>query len=163
TAWFNLSRGQHEAALDNYAAVLGLPRDHPDVRRVARRAFQNYGHMLVDFTKIASLSRQDVLERVTGSGLEHLDRALQRGKGAVLGMPHMGSWDWAGAAAGVLGYDIHAVAESFPGSLNDAVLEGREYFGLKVIPLARSAVPKLIQVLERNGVAALLMDVSPGG
>lgn len=163
TAWFQLSRAQHEAALDNYAAVLELPRDHRDVRRVARRAFQNYGRMLVDFTKIASLTKAEVLDRVTHDGMAHLDRALERGRGLVLALPHMGSWDWAGAWAGVSGYDVHAVAETFPGSLNDAVVEAREYFGLKVIPLGRSAVPRLIKVLEGNGLAALMTDVSPAG
>src|SRR3989441_13011102 len=48
-AWFWLSRGQRRAALDNYAAALGRERTDPAVARVARRAFQNYGRMLMDF------------------------------------------------------------------------------------------------------------------
>lgn len=162
TCWFHLSRGQHDAALNNYAAVLGLPPDHPDVRRTATRAFQNYGRMLVDFTKIVRMTKDDVRRQVTCGGTEHIDRALERGRGAILALPHMGSWDMVGAAAGLLGYDIEAVAESFPGSLNDAVVRGREYFGMKVIPLGRSAVPKLIELLKRNGVAALVTDIARG-
>lgn len=163
TAWFQLSRGQHHAALQNYAAVLQLPPEHPDVERTAKRAFHNYGRMLLDFTRIASLSRPEVEQRVTYSGTEHIDRALERGRGAILALPHMGSWDMVGSAAGVLGYDIHAVAEKFPGSLDDAVVHGRQTLGLKVIPLGRSAVPKLIAVLESNAVAALLTDIAHGG
>ena len=99
---------------------------------------------------------------VTYEGNEQIDAALDRGRGAILALPHMGSWDMAGAAAGLLGYDIYAVAETFPGSLNSAVVEGREFFGLKVIPLGRSAVPRLISVLRENGVAALLTDLARG-
>lgn len=163
TAWFQLSRGQHHAALQNYSAVLQLPPDHPDVERTAKRAFHNYGRMLLDFTRIATLSRPEVESRVDYSGTEHIDRALERGRGAILALPHMGSWDMVGAAAGVLGYDIHAVAETFPGSLDEAVVHGRELLGLKVIPLGRSAVPRLISALESNGVAALLTDIAHGG
>lgn len=162
TAWFELSRGQHDAALQNYAAVLKLPPDDPEVRRTARRAFRNYGHMLLDFTRIATLSRDDVRRLVNCVDTAYIDRALERGRGAILALPHMGSWDMAGAAAGVIGYDIHAVAETFPGSLNDAVVTGREFFGLKVIPLGRSAIPRIIQVLNRNGVVALLTDIARG-
>lgn len=162
SAWFRLSRGQHRAALQNYAAVLQLPPEHPDVRRTATRAFQNYGRMLVDFTKIDRMTKDDVREQFTYAGTEHIDRGLERGRGVILALPHMGSWDMAGAAAGLIGYDIEAVAEEFPGSLNEAVVRGREYFGLKVIPLGRSAVPKLIELLRRNGVAALLTDISRG-
>jgi KDO2-lipid IV(A) lauroyltransferase len=163
SAWFTLSRGQHRAALQNYAAVLRRGPDDAEVRRVAVRAFRNYGRMLLDFTRIASLTRDDVRRLFTYDGTEHIDRALERGRGAILALPHMGSWDMAGAAAGVIGYDIHAVAETFPGSLNEAVVTGREFFGMKVIPLGRSAVPRLIQVLRANGVAALLTDIARGG
>ena len=162
TAWFHLSRGQHEAALDNYAAVLRLPRDHPDVKRTATRAFHNYGRMLADFARLPALNQEEVIQLMTYSGTEHIDAALEEGRGAILALPHMGSWDMAGTAAGVLGYDIHAVAETFPGSLNDAVVEGREQLGLKVIPLGRAAVPRLIQILQENKVAALLTDIAHG-
>src|SRR5689334_19440361 len=56
TAWFWLSVAQRRAALDNYAAALGRDRDDPEVARVARRAFQNYGRMLMDFMLLDSLS-----------------------------------------------------------------------------------------------------------
>ena len=68
----------------------------------------------------------------------------------------------AGAAVAIHGYDVHAVAETFPGSLNDAMIEGRELFGLKVIPLGRSAVGAINRVLAGKGVVALLSDIAAG-
>src|SRR5438445_771717 len=55
-AWFWLSPAQRSAALDNYATALGRDRSDPDVARVARRAFQNYGRMLIDFLLLGSLT-----------------------------------------------------------------------------------------------------------
>ena len=52
--WYTLSRGQRRAALDNYSAVLGFPRDDPRVAHTARAAFRNYGKMLADFLLIGS-------------------------------------------------------------------------------------------------------------
>ena len=161
-AWFWLSRAQRQAALDNYAAALGRDRSDPEVARVARRAFQNYGRMLMDFVLMGSLAPAELMARVSVEGLEHLDAALARGRGAIMAVPHMGSWDMAGSYAGALGYRISAVAERFPGSLNDAVIKTRQSFGLDVITLGRSAVRAITEALQANRVVALLCDLEQG-
>jgi lauroyl/myristoyl acyltransferase len=129
---------------------------------VARRAFQNYGRMLMDFLLMGSLTPQELIERVSVDGREHLDAALARGRGVIMAVPHMGSWDMAGSYAGALGYPIAAVAERFPGSLNEAVIRTRARFGLQVIMLGRAAVRSIMQALAANGVVALLCDLEQG-
>src|SRR2546430_5852010 len=162
TAWFWLSLAQRNAALDNYAAALGKDRSDPEVARVARRAFQNYGRMLMDFLLLGSLTPRELIARMSVDGREHLDAALARGRGVIMAVPHMGSWDMAGSYAGALGYRISAVAERFPGSLNDAVVATRQRFGLDVIPLGRATARSLNQALGSNGVVALLCDLEQG-
>ncbi len=160
--WWAVDPGRRHNAWANYGAVLGLPEDHPDVHRVARRAFQNYGRMLADFLLIGSLRPEQVLKMVTLTGREHVDAALAKGRGAILALPHMGSWDFAGSLAGIWGYRIAAVAEPLPGSLNDVVVETRSTHGLEVIPLGRSAVRGINEVLDGNGLVALLCDLPHG-
>ena len=162
TAWFWLSAAQRRAALENYAVALGRDSSDPVVARIARRAFQNYGRMLMDFLLMGSLSPEEVLHRVTVEGREDLDAALARGKGVIMAVPHMGSWDMGGAYAGALGYRISAVAETFPGSLNEAVVRTRQRFGLDVITLGRSAVRAITRALEENRIVALLCDLEQG-
>jgi KDO2-lipid IV(A) lauroyltransferase len=142
--------------------VLGLPEDHPEVRRVARRAFENYGRMLADFMLMGSLGVEEVHARITMEGKEHADEALARGGGVIVALPHMGSWDFAASLAGILGYRVAAVAERFPGSLNEAVVETRSSHGLDVIPLGRSAIRAINQVLDQKGMVALLCDLPHG-
>jgi len=162
TAWFWLSRAQRNAALDNYAAALGRERSDPEVARVARSAFQNYGRVLMDFLLLGSLTPQELMARMSVDGLEHLDAGLARGKGVIMATPHMGSWDMAGSYAGALGYRISAVAERFHGSLNEAVVATRQRFGLNVIMLGRSAVRGITEALQANGGVALLCDLEQG-
>jgi KDO2-lipid IV(A) lauroyltransferase len=161
-AWFWLSARQRRAALENYAAALGRDAADPEVARVARRAFQNYGRMLTDFLLLGSLAPEELLDRVTLDGREHLDAALAKGRGVIMAVPHMGSWDMAGSYAGALGYPISAVAERFPGSLNDAVVSTRQRFGLNVIALGRSAVRGITQALQAKAIVALLCDLEQG-
>lgn len=161
-AWYWLSPGQRRAALGNYAAALGRDRSDPAVARVARRAFQNYGRVLSDFVLMGSLSPAELIGRMSNDGRDHLDAALARGRGAIMAVPHMGSWDMAGSYAAALGYSVYAVAERFPGSLNGAVVETRQRFGLNVIGLGRAAVRAITDALEKNGVVALLCDLEQG-
>ena len=162
TAWFWLNAAQRRAALDNYAAASGREREDPEVGRLARRAFQNYGRMLMDFLLLGNLSPAEVLARMTSDGREHLDEAIAAGRGAILALPHMGSWDMSAAYAAALGYPILAVADRFPGSLNDAVLEARERLGVRIVPIGRSAVRAVSEMLDSKGVVALVCDLEQG-
>lgn len=162
SAWFWLNRSQRRAALENYGAVLDLPARHPDVAKVARRAFQNYGRMLTDFVLLGGLTREEVLERVVVDGLHNLDAALEQGRGVVLALPHMGSWDMAAAYGAARGYPMIAVAERFPGSLDLAIIDNRRRFGLDVIALGRSAVREVREALAANKVVALVCDLQQG-
>jgi KDO2-lipid IV(A) lauroyltransferase len=118
--------------------------------------------MLIDFVVMGSLAPEELMARMTIDGREHLDAALSIGRGAIMAVPHMGSWDMAGSYAGALGYPITAVAERFPGSLNDAVIRTRQRFGLDVITLGRSAVRAITKALEANSIVALLCDLEQG-
>ncbi len=161
-AWYWLSAKQRRAALDNYAAALGRDRSDPVVARFARGAFQNYGRMLADFVLMGSLMPDELIGQMSVDGLEHVDTALARGRGAIMAVPHMGSWDMAGSYAAALGYSVYAVAERFPGSLNEAVVETRQRFGLNVISMGRPAVRAITEALQKNGIVALLCDLEQG-
>jgi lauroyl/myristoyl acyltransferase len=162
TMWWATDRGRRHNAWINYGAALGLPEDDPRVRQVARRAFANYGRMLADFLLMGGLTPDEVRSMITISGREHVEAAFAAGRGAILALPHMGSWDFAGSIAGIWGYRIAAVADSFPGSLNDVVVETRSLHGLEIIPLGRSAIRAINGVLDENGMVALLCDLPHG-
>src|SRR5256712_10380358 len=77
-------------------------------------------------------------------------------------VPNRGGWDRARSYAGARGSGISAVAERFPGSLNDAVVATRERFGLNVITLGRAAVRGINKALAATHVVALLCDLEQG-
>lgn len=161
-AWYWASRGQRRNAWRNYGAVLGLAPDDARVRRTARHAFQQYGQTLADFVLLGVLSREQVLERVSVSGLHHVQEALALGRGCIMAVPHMGSWDIGGAYAGALGLPVAAVAERFPGSLDRAVVEARAEVGLEVIPMGHASVGAIRGHLRANHLVALACDLPQG-
>jgi KDO2-lipid IV(A) lauroyltransferase len=162
SAWYWLNARQRRAALDNYAAALDRDPSDPEVARVARRAFQNYGRMLLDFLLMGSLTKEELIRRTDVDGIEHLDHALARGRGVLMALPHMGSWDNTGSYGGALGYPIMAVTGRFPGSLNDAVVQTRQRYGLAVLEVGRPAVREIIHSLNANGMVGLVCDQEEG-
>lgn len=162
-AWWTLDRGRRPAVLANYAAAIGRSEHDPEAGRTAARAFRNYGRVLADFLLMGSLTSGEVRERLSIDGREHADDAVAAGRGAILAMPHMGSWDFAGLIASIWGIPVIAVADRFPGSLNEAVVKMRSSHGLEVIPLGRSAVRAINRALDANILVALLCDLPPAG
>jgi KDO2-lipid IV(A) lauroyltransferase len=155
---------RRQIAMANYGQVLGLPPDHPRTKRTARHAFGNYAKLVADFILMDSLSPEAIRALVRAEGVEHLDRALAQGKGAIAVTAHVSNWDILAAAAAVRGYVVNAVTEELPGNgLNQVVIRARERIGMHVIPLASSgAVRAILRALARNEVVALASDLYRG-
>jgi KDO2-lipid IV(A) lauroyltransferase len=161
-AVYRVLPGRWAAARRNYAAVLDRQPDDPEVGAMVHRAVASYGEMLADFMLVGDLSPDRVEEMVSADGLEHVDTALAGGKGAILALPHMGSWDMAGALGGVWRYPVLAVAERMPGSLDEEVVSSRSRHGVRIVPLGRSAVREIFRALDTGSLIALLCDLPHG-
>lgn len=161
-AIYRVLPGRWAAARRNYAAVLGRPEHDPEVTATLRRAVAGYGELLADFALVGDLTPDGVEEMASADGREHVDAALAAGKGAILALPHMGSWDMAGALGGVWGYPIVAVAERFPGSLDEEIVSSRSRHGLRIVPLGRSAAREIYRALDGGSLVALLCDLPHG-
>jgi len=99
-----------------------------------------------------------ILQNVTITGKENLDKALAGGKGVILLTAHIGNWEMGGVVTAMLGYDISAVALNHRyKSINDFFIRQRERKGMKVIPID-SGVKRCISTLLKNGMVALVGD-----
>lgn len=131
---------------------------------LAKRCFQNYAVYWVDFLRCYWLSLDEVNTEIVPHGIQWFDRCLEGGKGAVIALPHYGSWDLIGGWVGQR-YDFWAVAEVLePPAMTRFHTELRRRMAIQIIPLAENTVEKVIEVLMRNGIVALLSDrVLTGG
>jgi KDO2-lipid IV(A) lauroyltransferase len=131
---------------------------------LARRCFQNYAVYWVDFLRCYWLSLDDVNTEIVTHGVQWFDRCLEGGKGAVIALPHYGSWDLIGGWVGQR-YDFWAVAEVLdPPAMTRFHTELRRRMAIQIIPLAENTVERVIEVLMQNGIVALLSDrVLAGG
>lgn len=145
----------------NQARVLGLDPGSELVAAATREAFALYARYWFDTFRIRVLSVEELNERTRVEGLEHIDRALEGGRGCIAVLPHMGNWDAAGRWLASNGYRIASVAEELrPRRLFQLFLRHREELGMKIIPLTKSGGvgQKLGALLGENWIVALVAD-----
>ena len=101
------------------------------------------------------------IRRVVDIPDEHVTRLRSSltGPGLVLALPHMGSWDFAGAWCARVGIQVVSVAERLPRGLYERFSSARAGMGMTIYPVDQ---PRLLQTLAdevRSGkMVCLLAD-----
>ena len=150
-----------EVVASNLSHVIGRPPDSGLVQEATREAFSLYARYWYDTFRLRAMPEDELNERFVVEGLEHLDEALDAGKGGVVALPHLGNWDVAGRFLAVNGYRLCAVAERLPNArVFELFLRHREELGMKIVPLdsATRTGPQLLELLADNWLIALVAD-----
>ncbi|HXZ61548.1 MAG TPA: phosphatidylinositol mannoside acyltransferase [Acidimicrobiales bacterium] len=138
----------------------GVEPDPALVRRWSRRSFDAYARYWVDGARLPSESEAGVYARFElEQGRERLDAAMAEGRGIVMALPHMGSWEWGGYWLALEGMPMTAVVERLhPERLFEWFVEQRAAMGLTAVPLGEGSGMALLHALKANGVAGLVSD-----
>ncbi len=138
----------------NMAVVVGEAR----ARQAARLSWRNYGNYVVDFLNLPSLQRGSVEARTRVEGWENMDRALAKGRGAILVSLHYGVWDYAaGIAARRYPDRLSIITEPFTSPQVEALVQGqRAREGSKILEMTK--VRQMVRLLRANEMICILVD-----
>jgi KDO2-lipid IV(A) lauroyltransferase len=130
----------------------------PDERReLARRVFEHFGIVAVDFLRVKVRTPQE-WDEMTHEGMEHLERALALGKGVIAITGHFGNWERLPtflARRGIAGMVV--ARDSDDQEMTEFVNEFRAHGGWGVIPRGNSTRP-ILQALKSNQLVGILPD-----
>ena len=100
------------------AAAAQQPRDRGartcdpgELDALTRDAVRSYLRYWCESFRLPSWPVPDVVRRTRTVDEHHLRDAYAQGRGAVVPLPHMANWDWAGAWACATGMPLMTVAE----------------------------------------------------
>lgn len=144
---------------DNLAHVLP-PETGSFVRwRFARAAFRHFAYSIVDIFQIPNLTLDNLQEYVAEiKGLEHIEACRAAGRGGILVTLHMGSWELAGVAVGLMGVPITAAVLKHADPRIDEIFTGvRRRGGIEEVPVG-GALARLEDAAARGRFIALLAD-----
>jgi len=157
------AKGPRSHLTANLAHALRAPDGDLDedlLERFVDRGFSSYGQYWAESAKLPALRTSTITDRfIIGEGLEYLVAAKGLGRGVVIALPHVGSWEWGGSFLATLGMPMTAVAEELePPELFAWFKKKREAIGITIEPLDAHAGTVLLQTLKDGGVVGLLCD-----
>lgn len=166
-ASFDLLGGERRRMVARHQRrVAGRPLDRSEERRLVQAVVESYSRYWAEAFRLPGLSAAELDRHFVAEGLDHVDRALEAGRGAIVALPHLGGWEWAGAWMASRGYKLTVVVEALqPKELFDWFVDLREGMGMSVVPLGDAAGPAVLSALARNEVVCLVCDrdIAGGG
>jgi len=148
---------RRRAALDNLAAM--LPDAAPaERRRIVRAMMRSYVRMMFEFFRLPGLPADALDDGIEIVGLDHVRRALEKGRGVIVTSSHIGNWELGAVVLARHGHPVNAVAGvQFGRWLSGDVREAKAQLAVATIA-PEDGFRKLWRALSRNEILALMVD-----
>jgi lauroyl/myristoyl acyltransferase len=147
----------------NLVRVLGSDVDGGVLRDASRAVMRNYGRYWLEIFRLPVLPVERLVDGMYDEGSRHvIFDAAASGRGVVIGIPHMGNWDQAGAwiiATGA-GSFTTVMERLEPETVYKRFVAFREGLGMEVLPASGGARPfgVLAQRLRAGKIVVLPCD-----
>jgi Kdo2-lipid IVA lauroyltransferase/acyltransferase len=142
-----------------YRKVVDRNFDHVDLfhgkerKRIIRRLYRNIGRYGVDMLRSGKQQPSYTVENI-----ETLDNQLKRGKGAIAVLAHFGNWELLANFFGTVFPDLNVLARPMHNPLVERWLLAKRQKARVTQIYASGALRKILMVLKRNGIIAMLID-----
>lgn len=118
-------------AAANVEECLQVPPE--EARKIAHQSVVKFGRMIIEVLRFPLLNRDTITSVVKTDGLEYLEEAYAKGKGALMCTGHFGNWELLGANVALHGYPMLSIArKQNNGAMDRFINEYREVVGQKV-------------------------------
>ena len=152
-----LSRARRRAT-SHLSKAFGSKVSPEQINQIGRDVFQNLVLNFFECGRFGSVPTEQLLEKISVEGWEHLEAAYQSGRGGVLLGGHIGNWELTAAYIALRGYPIHVVARRiYIDSLNERLVKMRESMGMKIL-YRDISMRRMIRLLLDNQFIGVLAD-----
>ncbi|MBI3742231.1 MAG: hypothetical protein HY257_10830, partial [Chloroflexi bacterium] len=151
---------RESAYFENLRRVLGAEATLEQVNAIARRGFQNLLKNYFDLFRAHRLKREKLRAELAHlNGFEHIENALKKGKGAILGSGHFGAWDMIiNLARAYLDTRVVLPVERLaPEKFFQLIIDLRSENGVEIVPL-ENAPRAMIQALRAGEIVGVAYD-----
>lgn len=171
----NILVGQKAQIIKNDLGMLLGNLSKPDLDRILRHTMQNFRKDLLEIWTFPKLNQNRINRMSYFEGIERLDKALEKGKGAILCITHFGSWKIILPALGYNGYKVNQIAanpltfeKDTEASSHNIImkleLESESSLPAKFIYLDEGkSIRQIYRVLANNEIVVISLDGIIGG
>lgn len=154
-----LWRSKRSLVRSNLRRVTGPGADEASLERLVTASFVSYARYWVDSARLGSMRWDEVEAVFTIDGFEALRLEMARGRGAIVVLPHVGSWETGGRWLAQQGYPMTTVGERLqPPELFDWFVAQRAALGLTVLAPGPDTIVRLLDTLRSGRIVGLVAD-----
>jgi KDO2-lipid IV(A) lauroyltransferase len=158
---FSVLKLRRRVVMEHLERIFGGERTHDELVGIARESYRNFGRMTFEYMRFPRMTPRDVEALITVTGSEHLDVALEGGRGAILVAGHFGNWETLAMLASK-GYPMTFLVGEQHNLLVDGMLNRlRARFGGELVPVTGNLMG-VLRALRRNRVVCMLSDQDAG-
>ena len=141
--------------------ALGDARTDRELARTGWLAFRNLAFMAVESLRLPGIDRAWVDRHIEKGEIHELHAELEKQRGLIVAIPHMGNWELAGIALQSQGVNLITLVRKQKNPLMDAWINRiRMSTGAEAIDTRSRAVADVVRKLQKERkVLALLPDV----
>lgn len=143
----------------NLRRVLGPAAGEELLEQLVTASFVSYARYWVESARVGALRPDQIESRFSIDGFERFRLEMARGRGVVIVLPHVGSWEYGGRWLAQQGYPMTTVGEMLePPELFEWFTSQRGALGLTVLPPGPGTTVALLDTLRAGRVVGLLAD-----
>lgn len=160
---YHTLKKRKQIALNNLQIAFGNDMEIEEQQVICKASFINLSKTIIEFMRFTKFNPDNIWHEVSVEGKEHLDAALEKGKGVIVVLTHFGNWEMLSLVWGVL-IPNRATAIAFPlknEKLNAYICRNREFLSLKLIP-RKNAIRATLRALKNNEAVGFFADQNAG-
>jgi KDO2-lipid IV(A) lauroyltransferase len=143
----------------NIRRVIGPAASDAALEGLVTAAFVSYARYWVESARVGALRPDQIESTFSIEGFERLRLEMARGRGVVVVLPHVGSWEYGGRWLAQQGYPMTTVGELLePAELFEWFTSQRGALGLTVLPPGPGTTVRLLDTLHAGRIVGLLAD-----
>jgi len=156
--WYVADKRHRDVALENLTHVFGAEKSALEIRAMARRVFYHLVLVVFEIGWSRRLRKRDFFRYFSFSGLHHLQKAHERGRGVLILTGHVGNWELLTMAAAMLGSPTSAIYRPLEFKpLDRFFIHLRTRYGAVLYP-KKNAMRPVLRALKSGKLVGILLD-----
>ena len=158
--YYRLDARTRAVALENLRVCFGSAMTGPEMERVARESFRNFGRAMLDLFWVRRLNPRNYTRYMKMEGMAEAQALKAQHGGIIFVVMHHGSYEWLSLGTAWAGLPVWIVAMDFKNPALEAIFsEARSHSGHRIIHRHQSML-RLLRATRRNGGVGLLIDLA---
>jgi len=125
---------------------------------IADGVFRSIARILVSFSKMPRITRENVHDWIRYDGLENFTAAQAKGRGVLVATAHLGNWELSAFSHALMTAPMHIVVRPLDNPKIDALVERYRSLSGNHLILKKEAARGILRALQAGDAVGILID-----